>query len=256
MKRGKAVKLRSMDTRYCALNEAYLQKENSFAVNTRVHSVGISAVNDMGTKRFYFYDPNFSVVEFPSLKSLKKGLEAHFIMNGLADYYMAAGTQAKPEFNVINIDIDKMARVRVLPGQQVIDLMEEYPLSPIGDGDSIVTISDDESIVTIDDDESSVSTSESIMTIDDDESIMVLESSEQQIEQDLSLRMSLTKVAAYDHARKLSSAISKARTLYVSQMTGYRLSAVLLSRRTVFLPLLLCHPIKLKKVEFSYEDWN
>ncbi|WP_240314473.1 TcdA/TcdB pore-forming domain-containing protein [Vibrio tetraodonis] len=186
----------------------------SFAVNTSVHSVGLSAVNDMGTKRFYFYDPNFSVVEFNSLKSLRKGLEAHFIMNGWADYYMAAGTQAKPEFNVINIDTDKMARVRVLPGRQVIDLTIEYPLSPVGDGDSIVTISDDESIVTIDDDESSVSTSESIMTIDDDESIMVLESSEQQIEQDLSLRMSLTKVAAYDHARKLSSAISKARTLY------------------------------------------
>ena len=169
---------------------------------------------------------------------------------------MAAGTQAKPEFNVINIDTDKMARVRVLPGQQVIDLTTEYPLSPIGDGDSIVTISDDESIVTIDDDKSSVSTSESIMTIDDDESIMVLESSEQQIEQDLSLRMSLTKVAAYDHARKLSNAISKARTLYSIPDDWLPVIGSMLSRRTVFLPLLLCHPIKLKKVEFSYEDWN
>ncbi|MBU2895860.1 hypothetical protein KO511_04015 [Vibrio hepatarius] len=179
----------------------------SFSVNTSIHSVGVSAVNDMGTKRFYLYDPNFSLVEFPSLKSLKKGLETHLVMNGLAEYYMASGTRAKPEFNIVNIDVEKMAHVEVLPGQQVVDLTIERPLSPVGDGDSIVTISDEESIVTISD-------SESIMTIDDDESVIVLESSEQQIEQDLSLRMSLTKIAAYDHARKLSNAVSKVRTMY------------------------------------------
>ena len=54
------------------LDSSLSSKESLFAVNTSVHSVGISAVNDMGTKRFYFYDPNFSVVEFNSLKSLKE----------------------------------------------------------------------------------------------------------------------------------------------------------------------------------------
>ncbi len=48
------------------------QGQVSLAVNTSTHSVGVAAINDMGQKRFYFYDPNFAVVEFSSLKSLKK----------------------------------------------------------------------------------------------------------------------------------------------------------------------------------------
>ncbi|EDP60161.1 TcdA/TcdB pore-forming domain-containing protein [Vibrio sp. AND4] len=179
----------------------------SLAVNTSTHSVGVAAINDMGQKRFYFYDPNFAVVEFSSMKSLKKALESHFVINGMAESYFASGTKTKPEFTVLAIDTGEMSLVEVLPGQQVFDVSSSDPLSPVGSGGSIVTLSDDESFITVED-------SDSIMTIDDDESIIVLESSENNIEEDLSLRMSLTKVKAYEQARRLASAVELGRSQY------------------------------------------
>ena len=183
------------------------QGQVSLAVNTSTHSVGVAAINDMGQKRFYFYDPNFAAVEFSSLKSLKKALEAHFVVHEMAEFYLSLGTKANPEFNVLAIDTSKMSLVEILPGQQVFDLSSTEPLSPVRDGDSIVTLSDEDSIVTIDDDAS-------IMTIDDDESIIVLENSESKAQQDIALRMNLTKVKAYEHASLLSRAIERAKTQY------------------------------------------
>ncbi|AUI88759.1 hypothetical protein BS333_18345 [Vibrio azureus] len=178
----------------------------SFALNTSTHSMGISAINDMGQKRFYFYDPNFSLVEFPTLQALRKGLEAHFVINGMADHYLAFGTPAQPEFKLVQIDTAQMALVEVLPGQQVFSLTSEEPLSPVSDGDSIITLDDDQSIVTIDEDAASIITLD-----DDDESVIVLNSADENFDQDLALKMSLTKLEAYEHAQALSLAISQAR---------------------------------------------
>ncbi|PNQ54460.1 hypothetical protein C1141_15765, partial [Vibrio agarivorans] len=180
----------------------------SFALNTSTHSVGISAINDMGQKRFYFYDPNFSLVEFPNLQALKKGLEAHFVLNGMAEHYLAFGTRAKPEFKLVQIDTAQMALVEVLPGQQVFSLTSEEPLSPVSDGSPFISFDDDRSIVTIDEDAAS------IITLDDDESVIVLDSADEQLEQDLALKMSLTKLEAFEHAKTLSLAISKAKLQY------------------------------------------
>ena len=116
------------------------QGQVSLAVNTSTHSVGVAAINDMGQKRFYFYDPNFAVVEFSSMKSLKKALESHFVINGMAESYFASGTKTKPEFTVLAIDTGEMSLVEVLPGQQVFDLSSSDPLSPVGSGGSIVTL--------------------------------------------------------------------------------------------------------------------
>mgnify|MGYP001193980265 CR=1 FL=1 len=146
----------------------------SFALNTASHSMGLYAINDMGTKRYYFYDPNFSIVEFSSLKSLKKSLESHLIVANMAEFYSADRTLGRPELSVVSIDTSAMADIEILPGQQVVNLTTDEPLA----------------------------------LIEDDESIIVLEQSEEQSRQDLSLRASLTKVSADKHARILSKTIA------------------------------------------------
>ncbi|MBK5529404.1 hypothetical protein JFT86_20925 [Pseudomonas sp. TH06] len=106
---------------------------STFALNTRNHSMLVASTVMAKGRRYYFYDPNVGIFAYDDTASFLKAMEQHLVGRGLADFYGAFGSKQSPEFNLVQIDADKMAKVQVGNGLEVADLSRPGELATLID---------------------------------------------------------------------------------------------------------------------------
>ncbi|PHM48847.1 TcdA/TcdB pore-forming domain-containing protein [Xenorhabdus miraniensis] len=102
-----------------------------FALNTRNHAmmVGVT-IGDEG-RRYYFYDPNVGIFAFNNSDNFFQAINKHLVKRKMAVYYGSLGSESNPEFNLMEIDPDKMARVSLGNGLDVADLSSTDELATV-----------------------------------------------------------------------------------------------------------------------------
>ncbi|WP_095144224.1 TcdA/TcdB pore-forming domain-containing protein [Pseudomonas sp. Irchel s3b6] len=93
-----------------------------FALNTQGHSMLVGSTISAEGRRYYFYDPNVGIFAFDDTASLSKAMTQHLIGRKMAAFYGSFGTQSAPVFNLVQIDVAKMAEVPVGNDLYVADL--------------------------------------------------------------------------------------------------------------------------------------
>lgn len=112
-----------------ALTEGEAMK--MYALNTQTHSMLIGKLSNSGKVYYYFYDPNFGIYTFDDHKKLFSALNHFMNKKKMAYKYDALIDKSKPIFELIAIDVEKMASVGVGSGLNVGDLVSSTDLSEV-----------------------------------------------------------------------------------------------------------------------------
>lgn len=97
-------------------------RTSMFALNTQGHSMLVGSTFEAEGRRYYFYDPNVGIFAFDNSASLSVAMEQYLVGREQATLYDSFGTQSAPIFNLVQIDVAKMAEVPVGNGLNVADL--------------------------------------------------------------------------------------------------------------------------------------
>nr|ELR5112178.1 hypothetical protein [Providencia stuartii] len=102
-----------------------------YALNTSTHAMLLGKVVNEGNTSFYFYDPNFGLFTFDSREKLFSALNEFMVKDNMASAYYASGSPSTPTFELIAIDTDAMADVKIGNGIRVTDLSNSIELHQI-----------------------------------------------------------------------------------------------------------------------------
>ncbi|CAG9426536.1 TcdA/TcdB pore-forming domain-containing protein [Providencia alcalifaciens] len=102
-----------------------------YALNTQTHSMLIGKLINSGKVYYYFYDPNFGIYTFDNHKKLFSALNHFMNKKKMAYKYDALIDKSKPIFELIAIDVEKMANVGVGSGLNVGDMVSSTELSEV-----------------------------------------------------------------------------------------------------------------------------
>ncbi|CAH0311699.1 insecticidal toxin [Pseudomonas frederiksbergensis] len=106
------------------------QHEGSRALmlNSDNHSMLVAKTVEGDHTTYHFYDPNFALFEFEQPAMFKRALEYFFLKQGMARHYAAYGSQARPEFDLIDLHGGKVSDLKLSAGFAVEQLLKSEPL--------------------------------------------------------------------------------------------------------------------------------
>ncbi|MDU9026735.1 TcdA/TcdB pore-forming domain-containing protein [Pseudomonas mediterranea] len=92
-------------------------------LNSDNHAMLVARTFDGERSTYHFYDPNFGVFEFEHATRFRQALERFFIQQEMAVHYAAYGDTARPTFELIELDGERVSKA-ALPGSiQVAELL-------------------------------------------------------------------------------------------------------------------------------------
>ncbi|MHC8375269.1 TcdA/TcdB pore-forming domain-containing protein [Pseudomonas sp. MDT1-16] len=97
-------------------------------LNSDNHSMLVAKTVNAGRATYHFYDPNFGLCEFEHPALFKRALEHFFQKQGMARYYAAYGSEARPVFDLIELQGEKVAALQLSAGFAVEQLLKPDPL--------------------------------------------------------------------------------------------------------------------------------
>lgn len=97
-------------------------------LNSDNHSMLVAKTVNAGLATYHFYDPNFGLCEFEHPAMFKRALEHFFQKQGMARYYAAYGSEARPVFDLIELQGEKVAALKLSAGFEVAHLLKPEPL--------------------------------------------------------------------------------------------------------------------------------
>ncbi|MDI2146206.1 cytotoxin [Pseudomonas sp. ITA] len=109
--------LRDVVTRLAAVTETTV-----FALNTQRHSMMVGSTVGVEGRRYYFYDPNVGIFAFDKIDKFSAALTQHLVKRALGAFYGAVGSATAPIFDLVQIDVAKMATVPLSRRLNVADL--------------------------------------------------------------------------------------------------------------------------------------
>lgn len=116
--------------------EARLTEGNAtkmYALNSQKHAMMLGKIVYEDSVTYYFYDPNFGIFTFESSHKLFSALNKFMINKKMAKLYVALGSDSKPIFELISIDVDGMRNVAVGGGLVVSDLSNTDDLNLVAE---------------------------------------------------------------------------------------------------------------------------
>lgn len=84
-------------------------------LNSDNHAMLVARTFDGERSTYHFYDPNFGVFEFEHATRFRQALERFFIQQEMAVHYAAYGEAARPTFELIELDGERVSKAS-LPG--------------------------------------------------------------------------------------------------------------------------------------------
>jgi insecticidal toxin len=84
-------------------------------LNSDNHAMLVARTFDGERSTYHFYDPNFGVFEFEHATRFRQALERFFIQQEMAVHYAAYGDAARPTFELIELDGERLSKAS-LPG--------------------------------------------------------------------------------------------------------------------------------------------
>lgn len=84
-------------------------------LNSDNHAMLVARTFDSERSTYHFYDPNFGVFEFEHATRFRQALERFFIEQEMAVHYAAYGDAARPAFELIELDGERVSKTS-LPG--------------------------------------------------------------------------------------------------------------------------------------------
>ena len=104
-----------------------------YSLNTTKHAMLLGKIVNSEGAIYYFYDPNFGIFGFNDEAKLFSGIKEYMLKKKMAAFYNAMGNEKDPKFELITIDIDKMADVPIGSGLIVDDLHDANKLNEISE---------------------------------------------------------------------------------------------------------------------------
>ncbi|RON81834.1 TcdA/TcdB pore-forming domain-containing protein [Pseudomonas fluorescens] len=99
-------------------------------LNSDNHAMLVAKIFKDGHATYHFYDPNFGVFEFSQPEQFQLALTDLFQKQGLAKYYAAYGDDARPTFDLIELQGQKIAALDLSGGLRVGQLLESDNVLP------------------------------------------------------------------------------------------------------------------------------
>ncbi|MFJ2281566.1 TcdA/TcdB pore-forming domain-containing protein [Pseudomonas sp. NPDC087803] len=99
-------------------------------LNSDNHAMLVAKTFDGAQATYHFYDPNFGVFEFSQPALLLRALSDLFQRQGLAKYYAAYGDEARPTFDLVELQGQKISALNLSGGLQVRQLLESDNVLP------------------------------------------------------------------------------------------------------------------------------
>jgi insecticidal toxin len=109
--------------------EAY-ESTRTLMLNSDNHAMLVAKTFDGDQATYHFYDPNFGVFEFNHPALFQQALIDFFQAQGLAKYYVAYGDAARPTFDLIELQGQKISAQELSDGFRVRQLLESDNVLP------------------------------------------------------------------------------------------------------------------------------
>lgn len=97
-------------------------------LNSDNHSMLVAKMVNGERTTYCFYDPNFALFEFEHPAMFKRALEHFFQKQGMAKFYAAYGSETQPVFDLIELQGEKVATLKLSAGFEVAHLLKPDPL--------------------------------------------------------------------------------------------------------------------------------
>jgi len=97
-------------------------------LNSDNHSMLVAKTVSGQRATYHFFDPNFGLCNFDHADEMRTRLERFFQAEGMAHYYAAYGSAARPEFDLIDLNSEKIATLELADGFTVEHLLRPDPL--------------------------------------------------------------------------------------------------------------------------------
>ncbi|HBC7428778.1 TPA: hypothetical protein KEY68_001021 [Providencia rettgeri] len=104
-----------------------------YSLNTMSHAMLLGKIVKEEEVKYYFYDPNFGIFEFNDEAKLFSSLKKYLLIKKMAEFYNAMGSETEPKFELVTIDIKRMADVPIGYGLVVGDLHNKNELSVVSE---------------------------------------------------------------------------------------------------------------------------
>ncbi|MGX9382570.1 TcdA/TcdB pore-forming domain-containing protein [Pseudomonas sp. JQ36] len=99
-------------------------------LNSDNHAMLVAKIFNGGHATYHFYDPNFGVFEFSQPDQFQLALTDLFQKQGMAKYYAAYGDDARPTFDLIELQGQKISALNLSGGLRVGQLLESDNVLP------------------------------------------------------------------------------------------------------------------------------
>ncbi|WP_223523385.1 TcdA/TcdB catalytic glycosyltransferase domain-containing protein [Pseudomonas sp. BF-RE-24] len=97
-------------------------------LNSDNHSMLVAKTVSGERATYHFFDPNFGLCKFDHPDGLQRALEHFFQTEGMARYYAAYGSEARPQFDLIDLHSAKISALELSDGFTVEHLLKPDPL--------------------------------------------------------------------------------------------------------------------------------
>ncbi|EJL03988.1 putative toxin protein [Pseudomonas fluorescens Q2-87] len=93
-------------------------------LNSDNHSMLVAKTVSAERSLYHFFDPNFGLCKFEGPEAFLRGLEHFFQKEGMARYYAAYGSENRPEFDLIDLQNEKVSALQLSDGFTVEHLLQ------------------------------------------------------------------------------------------------------------------------------------
>ncbi|AZV25060.1 toxin [Pseudomonas syringae] len=97
-------------------------------LNSDNHSMLVARTVNGSTAVYHFYDPNFGLFEFDSPATFRMALKQFFKNTHIARHYAVYGKPGRPQFDLIDVQGEKVAALNLSNGIKVSQLLRDEPL--------------------------------------------------------------------------------------------------------------------------------
>jgi insecticidal toxin len=97
-------------------------------LNSDNHSMLVARTVNGSTAVYHFYDPNFGLFEFDNPATFRMALKQFFKNTHIARHYAVYGKPGRPQFDLIDVQGEKVAALNLSNGIKVSQLLRDDPL--------------------------------------------------------------------------------------------------------------------------------